>query len=99
MKRLIRLTDGKHVGDYTDAWVPPAESDIAQGLAAGTFSFTPVPQEEQRAERAKQRALIIRQELQALDLKRIRPLAEGETEILAALNAKVVQLRKELAAL
>ena len=38
----------------------------------------------------------IKEELVALDIKRIRPLAEGDSEYLAALNAQVVALRGEL---
>ena len=38
-------------------------------------------------------------ELAALDIKRIRPTAEGDTAYLATLNAQAVALRAELQAL
>jgi len=41
----------------------------------------------------------IKAELAALDQKKIRPLAEGDTAFLATLNAQTLTLRKELAAL
>ena len=41
----------------------------------------------------------IKAELVALDMRRIRPLAEGDTEYLATLNAQAVALRAELTAL
>lgn len=45
------------------------------------------------------RIVEIKAELVALDMKRIRPLAEGDTEYLATINAQAVVLRAELAAL
>ena len=41
----------------------------------------------------------IKQELAALDAKKIRPLAEGDTAYLATLNEQTVALRTELEAL
>ena len=38
----------------------------------------------------------IKAELAALDVKRIRPLAEGDAEFLATFNAQAVALRAEL---
>ncbi len=38
----------------------------------------------------------IKNELAAIDAKRIRPVAEGDTEYLATLNAQAVALRAEL---
>lgn len=39
----------------------------------------------------------IKVQLAALDLKRIRPAAEGDTECLAELNAQAIALRGQLA--
>jgi hypothetical protein len=41
----------------------------------------------------------IKSELASLDIRRIRPLAEGDTSYLATLNAQVLALRTELATL
>ena len=41
----------------------------------------------------------IKQELAALDARKIRPLAEGDTAYLATLNSQTVALRTELEAL
>ena len=41
----------------------------------------------------------LKSELAALDIKRIRPTAEGDTAYLATLNAQAVALRAELQAL
>lgn len=41
----------------------------------------------------------IKADLSALDFKRIRPLAEGDTEYLTTINAQAVALRAELTAL
>jgi len=41
----------------------------------------------------------IKSELTAIDAKRIRPIAEGDTAYLATLNAQAVALREELATL
>lgn len=41
----------------------------------------------------------LKSELAALDIKRIRPTAEGDTAYLAILNAQAVALRAELQAL
>ena len=41
----------------------------------------------------------IKQELAALDARKIRPLAEGDTAYLATLNSQTVALRTELGAL
>lgn len=41
----------------------------------------------------------LKAELAALDIKRIRPTAEGDTAYLATLNAQAVALRAELQAL
>ena len=41
----------------------------------------------------------IKAELASIDLKRIRPLAEGDAEYLATLNAKAISLRDELIAI
>jgi len=38
----------------------------------------------------------IKQELAALDIKRIRPVAEGDTDFLITLNAQALALRTEL---
>jgi hypothetical protein len=38
----------------------------------------------------------IKQELAALDIKRIRPVAEGDTAFLTTLNAQALALRTEL---
>ena len=41
----------------------------------------------------------IKADISALDFKRIRPLAEGDTEYLTTINAQAVALRAELTAL
>jgi hypothetical protein len=43
-----------------------------------------------------QRISEIKSELAALDLKRIRPIAEGDAAYLATLNAQLLALRTEL---
>jgi len=48
--------------------------------------------------KARRRAAILA-DLVALDLRRIRPTAEGDAEFLAVLNAQAVALREELAGL
>ncbi len=45
---------------------------------------------------AAQRVAEIKTELAAIDQRRIRPLAEGDTDYLATLNAQAVALRAEL---
>ncbi len=44
----------------------------------------------------EQRITEIKTELAVIDQRRIRPLAEGDTEYLATLNAQAVALRAEL---
>ena len=44
----------------------------------------------------EQRRASIKAQIAALDLRRIRPLAEGDTEYLATLNAQIAELRSQL---
>lgn len=46
-----------------------------------------------------ERRSAIQSKLSVLDTKRIRPMAEGDTEFLAKLNAEAITLREELAKL
>ena len=41
----------------------------------------------------------IKAELVAIDMRRIRPLAEGDSDYLATLNAQAISLRAELASI
>lgn len=44
MKRLIYV-DGTVIGDYPDDWEPPADCDMAEGLADGKMAYIASPQE------------------------------------------------------
>ena len=79
----------KHVAEGATLETVTLPEDYAPGkytYAAGTFTLSPVvpvpPTQDQ-----------IKAELAALDLKRIRPTAEGDAAYLATLNAQAVALR------
>lgn len=83
---VIRLVDG--------AAIPFADGnrdyeDYKSWLSGGN---TPEPADPIPNPRVDQ----IKQELAALDVKRIRPLAEGDADYLATLNAQTLTLRNEL---
>jgi len=58
--------------------------------------YPPQPPELTQAELNAIRIEEIKTDLAALDIKRIRPMAEGGTEYLATLNDQAVMLRYEL---
>ena len=82
----------KHVAEGATVETVTIPEDYAPGkytYAAGVFTQIPVvpvpPTKDQ-----------IKAELAALDLKRIRPVAEGDATYLATLNAQAVALRAQL---
>lgn len=96
MKRLVFKESGKFIGDYPLDWAPPKGSDLYDGLADGSISFVDIPQEELNAEAKKHRAFVIKAQLNDIDRRRMRPLAEGDTAKLEELNAEARALRAEL---
>lgn len=83
---IIRLSDG--------ACIPldPANSDYAKYQVWIAEGNTPLPYEPPPVDR---KAEILGQ-LAAIDVKRIRPLAEGDTAFLQKLNEQAKALRAEL---
>ena len=82
----------KHVAEGATVETVTLPEDYAPGkytYAAGVFTLIPVvpvsPTQDQ-----------IKAELAALDIKRIRPTAEGDAAYLATLNAQAVALRGQL---
>lgn len=45
MKRLIYKDGGNLIGDYPDAWEPPADCDMGVGLKNGTMIYVESPPE------------------------------------------------------
>jgi len=72
-----------------------ANGAFIQHLGNGLFEIKPNP--AQSAEIIKARRIReIKAELYGLDLKRIRPLAEGDLAYLESINAEVATLREEM---
>jgi hypothetical protein len=70
------------------------------------YSLKDVPQDltdalqfEREQQNKTSRIAELQQLLRELDIKRVRPLAEGDTEYLETLNARVIEFRTELRAL
>lgn len=101
MKRLIRISDGRDCGVYPDDHQPPEDCEEGLGLVANppTYRFDPVPQAELDAEAKADSLRAIDAQLLALDMKRIRPAAEGDAVYLKGLNDQVAALRAQRAAL
>ena len=78
--------DGSQDHLITDDMVKMTKAQIEEHL-----NPTPTP-EQIKANRIVE----LQQVLRELDIKRVRPLAEGDTEYLKTLNAQVIKLREEL---
>jgi len=79
-------SDGSQDHLITDDMVKMTKAQIKEHL-------NPKPSSEQiKANRIAE----LQQLLRELDIKRVRPLAEGDTEYLKALNAQAIELRQEL---
>ena len=87
---LITLTDAEWYSRMNKEWC----------VSGGKLVIAPQPTAiEISAKTRTDRIAQIKLELEALDFKKIRPLAEGDTTYLATLNAETATLRAELAAL
>jgi len=85
-----KLTTGWPQHIETSAFVNPETNEAyLQWLSEGN---TPEPADPVPNPRIAE----IKNELVALDIKRIRPVAEGDTAFLATLNAQALALRTEL---
>ena len=95
---MYKLTQFSTVIRVSDGGVIPLPANEAEGfkylewLAEGN---TPEPADAVENPRIAE----IKSELIALDIKRIRPLAEGDVDYLATLNAQAIALRSELTSL
>ena len=75
------------------------EATLPVGYADGSFTydgtFTPTPEYAAQAAQAAKDThnAALQVQLDALDIKRIRPTAEGDTAYLATLNAQAISLR------
>lgn len=84
--RVQRLADGV-------TFIPDADSEEAIAYRAWCDAGgVPVASDAPPSPRIAE----IKAELVALDIRRIRPLAEGDTSYLSTLNAQVLALRAEL---
>lgn len=93
MKRLIEIATGRPCGDYPDEYQPPANSVDAD---PALYRFDPVPQEEIDATASLARRRVILSLLAGIDRCSIRPLREGDSVRIAALEAEAEVLRVEL---
>jgi hypothetical protein len=86
---ILRVNDG--------AFIPkdPSNVDYMNYLKWCEAGNTPLPADPLPNPRIAQ----IKAELAALDTRRIRPLAEGDTAYLDGLNAQAIALRAELQSL
>ena len=70
--------------------------DGVEVITTKTVELTEADMLAQAQMAAVARIAEIKTELAALDQRRIRPMAEGDTDYLATLNAQAVALREEL---
>lgn len=86
---ILRVDDGAMIP--TD----PLNADYAEYLSWCAAGNAPLPADPLPNPRIAQ----IKAELAALDARRIRPLAEGDTAYLDGLNTQAIALRNELQSL
>lgn len=97
--RYARIENGevKEIGEFpfiegrfhpSLVWVEcPAWVNERHLYSNGTFSIPPAPEPTQEE---------IKAQIRALDIKRIRPMAEGDTVYLQSLNDQIAALRAQL---
>ena len=89
MEQVYKAPDGsRHVIDPAFEHRLPAGSIAVTPEEDAALWPQPIPPNPRIAE--------LKAQILAIDLKRIRPLAEGDTEYLATLNAQLLPLRAEL---
>jgi len=87
---LIELTDAEWAARLDTVWY----------VSGGLLVAAPAPTAAEVAAKSRtDRIAQIKLDLAALDIKKIRPIAEADAAYLATLNAQSVVLRTELAAL
>lgn len=85
--------NGTWVNDETITQLPDGATELTESEWNSRQSIPYQPTPEESKERWNEE---IKRQLAALDLKRIRPLAEGDTVFLSELNKRIVELRAQL---